>query len=144
MGGTVDDGTVGQLDTVLAEVLFPGVEDGLVLDLEGAPARRLESYVAWRARHFGLPYGDQGLLVARAFYERLGGFAEIPIMEDIDMIRRARRAGGGRPEMLDITATTSARRYRGAGVVLRGARNLFCLALYFLGVPPRMIVRLYG
>ena len=115
-----------------------------VLDLEGAPARRLESYVAWRARHLGLPYGDQGLLVARAFYERLGGFAEIPIMEDIAMIRRARRAGGGRPEMLDITATTSARRYRGAGVVLRGARNLFCLALYFLGVPPRMIVRLYG
>lgn len=115
-----------------------------VLDLDGAPARRLESYVAWRARHLGLPYGDQGLLVARAFYERLGGFAEIPIMEDVDMIRRARRAGGGRPEMLDIAATTSARRYRSAGVVLRGTRNLFCLALYFLGVPPRMIVRLYG
>ena len=140
----MDDGPADEFDPVIAEVFFPGVEGGLVLDLEGAPARRLESYVAWRARHLGLPYGDQGLLVARAFYERLGGFAEIPIMEDIDMIRRARRAGGGRPEMLDITATTSARRYRGAGVVLRGARNLFCLALYFLGVPPRMIVRLYG
>lgn len=115
-----------------------------VLDLDGASARRLDAYVAWRARYLGLPYGDQGLLVARAFYERLGGFAEIPIMEDVDMIRRARRAGGGRPEMLDIAATTSARRYRGAGVVLRGTRNLFCLALHFLGVPPRLIVRLYG
>ncbi len=115
-----------------------------VLDLEGASARRLDAYVAWRARHLGLPYGDQGLLIARAFYERLGGFAEIPIMEDVDMIRRVRRAGGGRPEMLDIAATTSARRYRSAGVAPRGARNLFCLALYFLGVPPRTIVRLYG
>ena len=110
-------------------------------ELDGRAARRLEAYVAWRTRALGLPYGDQGLLIARAFYDRLGGFRSLPIMEDVDMVRRIGRA---RLVVLAARALTSGRRYRRAGVVPRGARNLACLALYLLGVPPRLIQRLYG
>jgi rSAM/selenodomain-associated transferase 2 len=113
----------------------------LALD-DGAPAaRRLEALAAWRARVFGLPYGDQGLLIGRAFYQSIGGFRSLPLMEDVDL---ARRIGRARFVHLGAEARTSAWRYRRSGYVRRSARNLICLGLYFLGVKPRFLVRLYG
>ena len=112
-----------------------------VLDDTAPAARRLEKLVAWRSRALGLPYGDQGLLMARAFYEHLGGFRALPIMEDVAM---ARRIGRRRLVALHAAAITSARRYRRQGYLRRSIRNLACLGLYFAGLPPRLIQRLYG
>jgi rSAM/selenodomain-associated transferase 2 len=112
----------------------------LCIDSPAPAARRLERWVAWRCRRLGLPYGDQGLLIERRFYRALGGFAVIPLMEDVEFVRRI---GRERLVYLDCAATTSAERYR-AGFVRRSVRNLFCLGLYFSGVPPRWIARLYG
>ena len=111
------------------------------LDDDTPAARRLEAVVAWRCRALGLPYGDQGLLIARAFYDALGGFRPLPLMEDVDVVRRI---GRGRLELLEVAAVTSAARYRRGGYLRRSARNLLCLGLYFLGLPPRALVRLYG
>jgi rSAM/selenodomain-associated transferase 2 len=110
------------------------------LDDASPSARRLERLVAWRGRALGLPYGDQGLLIGRSFYDRLGGFRALPLMEDVEIIRRI---GRRRLVLLDAKATTSAARYRRGGYLLRPARNLFCLSLYFAGVPPRLILRVY-
>jgi rSAM/selenodomain-associated transferase 2 len=111
------------------------------LDDERPAARRLEAIVAWRCAKFGLPYGDQGLLLSRRFYGRVGGFRDLPLMEDVDLVRRI---GRRRLSMLAVAARTSARRYREAGYWRRPARNLLCLGLYFLGLPPRFLTRLYG
>jgi rSAM/selenodomain-associated transferase 2 len=111
------------------------------LDDASSGARWLEKMVAARCRVLQLPYGDQGLLVSRALYHRLGGFKAIPLMEDVEFVRRA---GRRRMTVLDQEATTSASRYREDGYVLRPFRNLFCLTLYFVGVPPRTIAKLYG
>lgn len=111
------------------------------LDDESRAARRLEFIVAWRTRFMGLPYGDQGLLISSAFYEALGGFRPMALMEDVDMVRRI---GKGRMTLLDWPARSSAAKYRRSGYLLRSMRNLSCLGLYFLGVPPRLIARLYG
>ncbi len=111
------------------------------LDDASKEARSLERLVAWRARRLGLPYGDQGLLIAQAFYERLGGFSALPLMEDVDLVRRI---GRRRLMALPAAAVTSAARYRREGWRRRGLRNLACLALYFLGMPPRLIKRLYA
>jgi len=111
------------------------------VDIDRRLARRMERNVAWRSRVLGLPYGDQGLVISRAFYDSLGGFRDIPIMEDVDLVRRI---GRGRLAILDITMTTSGVRYRHTGIVVRGLRNLTCLGMYFLGVSPRVIARLYG
>ena len=110
------------------------------LDDTQPAARRLERIVAWRCAKFGLPYGDQGLLISRRFYGRVGGFRDLPLMEDVDLLRRI---GRRRLRMLPASARTSAQRYRRGGYWRRPARNLLCLALYFLGLPPRMLVRLY-
>ena len=103
-------------------------------------ARRLEKMVAWRTRRLGLPYGDQGLLISRAAYDAVGGYRDLPLMEDVDLVRRL---GHKRIAVLDCRAVTSATRYRN-GYIARSCRNLCCLALYFAGVSPRFIAKLYG
>ena len=113
----------------------------LALDDADPRARRIERLAAWRARALGLPYGDQGLLIARAFYDSLGGYRPLSLMEDVDLVRRIGRA---RLRLLDATATTSAVRYRRDGWTWRPLRNLFCLSLYFLGVPPKSLLRFYA
>lgn len=111
--------------------------------LDGAEpqARRLERMVAWRCRRLGLPYGDQGLLIPRTLLNEVGGIAGLPLMEDVDLVRRIGRA---RLEPLPANAVTSAAKWRREGWLARSARNLACLGMYFLGVPPRVIARLYG
>jgi len=104
-------------------------------------ARRLERLVAWRCRTFGLPYGDQGLLIERGFYRRTGGFRAMPLMEDVDF---ARRIGRRNLLALDAEVVTSAERYERDGWLARPMRNLGCLALYFAGLSPTVIRRLYG
>lgn len=104
-------------------------------------ARRIERLAAWRCRTFGLPYGDQGLLIERAFYCQLGGFRALPLMEDVDF---ARRIGRHRLAAVDSEAVTSAERYERDGWLVRPMRNLGCLALYFTGLSPNVIRRLYG
>ena len=104
-------------------------------------ARTIERAVAARARILGLPYGDQGLLVPRALYEEIGGYRPLPLMEDVDLVRRI---GRHRLVALEAEAWTSAERWRRDGWVRRSARNLACLGLYGLGVPPERIARLYA
>jgi rSAM/selenodomain-associated transferase 2 len=113
----------------------------LAFDDPARAARRVERYAAWRSRVFGLPYGDQGLLISRALYDAVGGFRPLALMEDVDLVRRM---GRGRLVALAARAVTSAARYRRKGYVRRGTRNLWCLFLYFIGVPPRIIAGLYG
>jgi rSAM/selenodomain-associated transferase 2 len=115
------------------------------LDDPAPQARRIERLVAWRCRTFALPYGDQGLLLPRALYQSVGGYRTLPLMEDVDLVRRLKQKVGRENIMvLDAAALTSAVRYRQNGWWLRPARNLFCLFLYYIGVPARWISGLYG
>ena len=111
------------------------------LDDDGMAARIVTFTVKLRCALFGLAYGDQGLLISREFYDRLGGFSDLPLMEDVDLIRRI---GRRRLTMLSARAVTSAARYRRSGYARRVARNAVCLTLYFLGVPAQRIARIYG
>jgi rSAM/selenodomain-associated transferase 2 len=111
------------------------------LDDAAPQARRLERAVAWRCRALGLPYGDQGLLIARDFLAELGGYHPLPLMEDVDLVRRI---GRSRLVALDPPFVTSAARWRSEGWWRRSARNLMCLSLWFAGVPPARIARLYA
>lgn len=111
------------------------------LDDPAPQARRLERLVAWRCRALALPYGDQGLLIARSLYSEVGGYRPLPLMEDVDLVRRL---GRHRLAAMPAAAVTSAERWRRDGWTRRSARNLLCLSLWFLGVPPGMIRRVYG
>ncbi len=111
------------------------------LDDLGFKPRVIETGVTVRCFLFRLPYGDQGLLIPRRLYKSLGGYKELPLMEDVDLVRRL---GRSRTIILRAKAVTSAYRYRRDGYVRRVVRNLSCLGLYYLRVPAGVIARIYG
>ncbi|MEM7620953.1 MAG: TIGR04283 family arsenosugar biosynthesis glycosyltransferase [Pseudomonadota bacterium] len=110
------------------------------LDDFGVMPRFLEKLVALRCLIFKLPYGDQGVLISKKLYQSVGGFKSIPLMEDVDIVRRL---GRSRIMLLQKKAVTSAIRYKTDGYLFRMMRNFFCLLLYYLRVPPRTIERFY-
>ena len=113
----------------------------LRLDSDRRAARRVERLVAWRCRRLGLPWGDQGLLIHAGLLAAVGGYPDQPLMEDVVLVRKL---GRGRVVMLDADAVTSAVRYERDGWRARPLRNASLLLLHLLGVPPRILLRLYG
>ena len=84
-------------------------------------------------------YGDGGLVIRRHTFERLGGFREIPMLEDVDILRRLR----GRVRLLPVPVVTSARRFLAGGIVLTQLRNAMILVRYYAGVDPARLAPLY-
>ncbi len=111
----------------------------LRFDSERRYARWTEGWANIRSRLFGLPYGDQGLLISRRLYDEVGGYRPMPLMEDVALARALR----GRLRCLGKAVTTSAERYERTGYWRRGWRNWGCLGLYFLGVSPDRIAETY-
>ena len=109
------------------------------LDDEGLAPRCLEGLVSLRCALLRLPYGDQGLLIPRALYDRVGGYRALPVMEDLDLVRRLSRV-----KMLRARAVTSALRYRREGYFRRALKNQMCLVLYALNVPAARISQFYS
>ena len=111
------------------------------LDAPERQARWLEKMVALRCLLFALPYGDQGLLIAADLYRRIGGYRDMPFMEDVDLIGRLKRQD---KHLLPCHLKTSAIRYQQSGYGRRVLRNILCLAAYWIGVPPHRIAAYYN
>ena len=105
----------------------------------GLAPRLVAGWANLRSQLFGLPYGDQGLLIPRGLYDQIGGYRDIALMEDVTMARSLR----GRLCALPLTLTTSAIRYQREGWLRRGGRNLGTLGRFLLGTPPEKLVHRY-
>ncbi|MEL6955338.1 MAG: TIGR04283 family arsenosugar biosynthesis glycosyltransferase [Pseudomonadota bacterium] len=112
----------------------------LVYRSDDAGARWLEARANRRARWLGLPYGDQGLLVSRALYDEVGGFRDMPLMEDVAIIRAI---GRPRIRLLAVEARTSAEKYERDGWRKRAYSNAWLITRYFLGASPEKLAREY-
>jgi glycosyltransferase involved in cell wall biosynthesis len=127
-----------------AQLVEPGAHDTawvfrLAAEEVSPAAERMAALANWRTHRLGLPAGEQGLLVARGLYRRSGGYRDIAVMEDVDLVRRI---GRGRVRVLAATAVTGAAPYRRSGSRARRARSLAALGLHFLGAPPGLVRRL--
>ncbi|WP_425100040.1 TIGR04283 family arsenosugar biosynthesis glycosyltransferase [Tropicibacter sp. S64] len=130
----------GWSEAVLAVLATPGAYHfRLRFDAKGVMPRLVAGWANLRSRLFGLPYGDQGLLIHRSLYDALGGFDDMPLMEDVALARRAK----GRLRVLPVAAVTSAEKYRSQGWLRRGGRNMITLARYFAGVDPERLAKRY-
>jgi rSAM/selenodomain-associated transferase 2 len=110
-------------------------------DGERAAARFL-TWLYPRLRLLGLAYGDSGFFVRRAAYDRAGGFRAFPIFEDLELLRALWKQG--RFVQADATVVTSSRRFEGRSFALTFARWSLLQALYWLGVSPHTLARLYA
>ncbi len=141
-------------DTALPEGWAAGVEEAaaaadfaagafrLGIDGPERTLRMIESMANARARWLGLPYGDQALFLRAETFRRLGGFREMPIMEDVELVRRLRRLG--RIVIVPLTVRTSARRWRRLGPWRASLMNQLALAAWLAGVPAARVADWYG
>jgi rSAM/selenodomain-associated transferase 2 len=97
--------------------------------------------INWRSRLTGIATGDQAIFVSRKAFEAVGGFPDLPLMEDIAISRRLKRLC--RPFCIATPAITSGRRWEQSGVI-RTILLMWRLRLsYYLGVEPALLAELY-
>jgi rSAM/selenodomain-associated transferase 2 len=130
-----------QFDDMVRDALEePGVVAGafnLSIDSSQWGLRFVEWGVRIRSHFFNLPYGDQAIFIKREVFEQVGGFPELPIMEDFEMMRRLQRIGG--IMIVQGAVLTSARRWLQKGVFRTTLINQFAIIAYFIGVSPTRI-----
>lgn len=135
---------VGYSENIPALLGKPGVVGGAftfaVAD-DFAGRRLVERATNWRARRWQFPYGDQALFLRREVFARLGGFPEMPIMEDYEFVRRLRRLG--RIAIAPDAAVTSGRRWQRLGWLRTMLVNRAVILAYHLGVSPARLAGWY-
>ena len=104
--------------------------------------RLIECAANFRSRITRVPYGDQAIFLRRDVFLDLGGFHELPLMEDVDLMRRVLRSGA-RIEIIDEKVKTSPRRWEKEGVLYCTLRNWMLMLLYLLGTSPDRLARFY-
>ncbi len=117
----------------------------LRFDAKGIAPKIVAAGAMIRTQALKSPYGDQGLLIAKSLYEELGGYADIPLMEDVEFVRRLVRAKGRSAlQVLFAHAVTSAERYERDGYLRRVVKNMGVLARYHLGASPERLAERYN
>ncbi len=104
--------------------------------------RVIERVASLRSRLTRIPYGDQAIFLRTSYFRTLGGFMEIPIMEDVELMRRIKR-DGRRIVIFGEPVTTSARRWEKEGPVFGTLRNWSLMTLYLCGVAPERLAKFY-
>jgi len=134
----------GAPEEVIRAMENPGVVGGafrLAIDSPRRILRWISAAANLRSRLTRVPYGDQGIFVRRSVFESLGGFPDLPLMEDLEFSRRLK--GAGRTVLLPAFVRTAARRWEREGVWHVTLRNRLFVLLYFSGVSPARLARRY-
>jgi rSAM/selenodomain-associated transferase 2 len=135
----------GGLEAIRAAMQSPRTVGG-AFRLALVPATPALRAIAWganiRTRLGRLPYGDQALFVRRALFEELGGYADVPFLEDVKLVQALRRKGP--LTVVPQAVQTSGRRWQRDGVLYTTVRNNILMTLYFCGVSPGTLKRWYG
>ena len=97
---------------------------------------------SWKHRLTRVPYGDQAIFMRRSYFTALGGYPVIPIMEDVELMKRVKRKGG-RIAILPDAVTTSSRKWKTDGIAYTIIRNWFIQTLYLMGIPAHQLVKFY-
>lgn len=140
----LDEGWIGEARALMADPARAGVFT-LAFDANGFAPRLVAAGAMVRTRAFAAPYGDQGLLISRSLYDEIGGFAPLPLFEDVEIVSRLIREKGRRAlRIMKAKAVTSAERYKQDGYINRVLKNAWCLTLYRVGVAPSRIVEIYA
>ena len=113
----------------------------LKIDGEEKTLRLVEKLVNWRSRWLSLPYGDQGIFLKAAIFADLGGFPELPIMEDFELIQRLKKRG--KIAIVAAPVITSARRWQKLGVGKTTLVNQLVIIGYYLKIPPHLLKNFY-
>lgn len=134
----------GWSQAVASALLDSSIVGGAFTFAINNPAKKyrvIEQWVKLRCFLFRIPYGDQGIFLKKAVFNKLGGYKSIPLMEDVDLIERMKRLG--RIVIIETRALTAERRWREKGFIYTAVLNQLIMFLYKAGVSPHKLVKIY-
>jgi len=104
--------------------------------------RLIEIAASLRSRYTGIPYGDQAIFMRKEYFHSIGDFKEIPLMEDVELMRRVKKSGD-KIYIISEKVRTSPRRWEKEGVLYCTLRNWVLITLYYLGIPAEKLLKFY-
>lgn len=131
-----------RIEQALSNPAYAGGRFDVQFEPDTRWGRIISRMMNWRSRWSGIATGDQAIFVRRACFERLGGFSDVPIMEDIDFTRRLKRAG--RVAAVQSPAVTSYRRWEQGGPLKTVTLMWLLRGLYWMGISAHALTRLYA
>ncbi|MBN2130560.1 MAG: TIGR04283 family arsenosugar biosynthesis glycosyltransferase [Sedimentisphaerales bacterium] len=136
------DSALEKISSVMAAGTCVAGAFDLGIDSDRWILRHIAFRASVRSRISRIPYGDQAIFIDRTFFEGLGGFAEMPIMEDVDLMRRIKRSNR-KIHIFRDKVLTSPRRWEAEGALYTTLRNQMLMLCYYLGVRPETLIKLY-
>lgn len=136
------DDAFAKIGSVMKQTEYVGGAFELGIQSVKRVYRVLEYWVATRCRLTRIPYGDQAIFIKRDYFNKIGGYREIPLMEDVELMRRIKKRGDT-IYIIPDQVMTSPRRWEEEGFIYVNMRNTASLILYYLGVSPAKLARFY-
>jgi len=130
------------INSAMAQGRYVGGAFELGIDSHKIEFKMLARWASIRCRLTGIPYGDQAIFIKRYYFNSLGGYRDIPLMEDVELMRRIKRRGD-KICIVPEQVKTSPRRWEEEGFIYVNARNASLFMLYLLGVSPGKLASFY-
>ena len=130
------------INSAMAQGRYVGGAFELGIDSHKIEFKILARWASLRCRLTGIPYGDQAIFIKRDYFHSLGGYRDIPLMEDVELMRRIKRRGD-KICIVPEQVKTSPRRWEQEGFVYVNARNAFLFTSYIFGVSPEKLASFY-
>ena len=130
------------ISKVLENKKYVGGAFNLGIDSDRLILKYIAARASLRSRINRKPYGDQAIFIRRSYFDKIGGFKEIPLMEDVDLMRRIKKRGD-KIYIFSDQVMTSPRRWEKEGVIYTTIRNKILVGLYYLGVAPEKLMKYY-
>jgi rSAM/selenodomain-associated transferase 2 len=139
---TLPDSGLESIQRVMKNQTVKAGAFDLFINAGGAVYRIIERTASLRSRITRIPYGDQAIFIRKNYFFDIGQYLEVPIMEDVDLMQRIKKARG-RIQFLNTKTSTSARRWQKEGAIYCTLRNWTILTFYFLGINPVKLAAFY-
>lgn len=136
------DGALNKISRALDKQDYVGGAFDLKIDSDRLFLKYISVRASLRSRWNRIPYGDQAIFMRKQYFDRIGGFKDIPLMEDVDLMRRIKK-DGRKIHILPDKVTTSARRWQRDGALYTTVRNHILVVLFRLGVSPDRLAKYY-
>jgi len=128
--------------TATASKNIVGGAFNLSIDAKGVAFRVIEAFVRIRTHLTRIPYGDQAIFIKKSGFHEVGGYPDIPIMEDVALLRKIKRKKQ-KITIIPASVKTSARRWKMEGLLYCTLRNWILLLLYYAGISPETLSKYY-
>jgi rSAM/selenodomain-associated transferase 2 len=139
---TLPDNALRKISLALHDRDYVGGAFDLQIDSDRLFLKYISARASLRSRWNRIPYGDQAIFIRKKYFDRIGGFKEIPLMEDVDLMWRIKKDGKN-IFILPDKVTTSARRWESDGAICTTIRNLILVRLFYLGISPHKLAKYY-